>query len=164
VTTGKQLLPHTIVALVNDRPGVLQRIATCCGDKGFNIRSLAVGSSEQPGMSRMTFVVDASTDADVMVKELSKLEDIAQIHDISAQEFISRELALVRVPGGKEMRKRIMDIVDTFHAKIVDVAPASMIIEVTGHENTIDSLVRLLKDYGTVELVRTGRVSMLRGS
>jgi len=163
VTQAKQLLPQTIVALVKDRPGVLQRVATCCGDKGFNIRSLAVGSSEQAGMSRMTFVVDASTNADDMVKELAKLDDVLEIHDISAQEFMSRELALVRVQGGKEVRKRLMDIVDIFHAKIVDVAPNSMIIEVTGHENTIDSLVRLLKDYDTVELVRTGRVSMLRG-
>jgi acetolactate synthase I/III small subunit len=161
---NKKLLPHTIVALVQDRPGVLQRIATCCGDKGFNIRSLAVGSSEQPGLSRMTFVVDASTDAEEMVGELSKLDDVSVIHDISAQEFVSRELALVRVQGGKEARKRLLDIVDIFHAKIVDVAPDSMIIEVTGHENTIDSLVRLLKDFDVVELVRTGRVSMLRGT
>lgn len=158
-----KLLPHTIVALVKDRPGVLQRVATCCGEKGFNIRSLAVGSSEQVGMSRMTFVVDASTDAEEMVKELSKLDDVSEIRDISAREFVSRELALVRVQGGKEARKRLLDIVDIFHAKIVDVAPDSMIIEVTGHENTIDSLVRLLKDYDVVELVRTGRVSMLRG-
>jgi acetolactate synthase-1/3 small subunit len=166
VTASKpptKLLPHTIVALVKDRPGVLQRIATCCGDKGFNIRSLAVGSSEQTGLSRMTFVVDASTDAEEMVGELSKLEDISEIHDISQQEFVSRELALVRVQGGKEARKRLLDIVDIFHAKIVDVAPDSMIIEVTGHENTIDSLVRLLKDYDVVELVRTGRVSMVKG-
>ncbi len=148
---------------MKDRPGVLQRVATCCGDKGFNIRSLAVGSSEQAGFSRMTFVVDAATDAEEMVNELKKLEDISEIHDISAQEFVSRELALLRVYGGKEVRQRLMEIVDIFHAKIVDVAHSSMIIEVTGHEHTIDSLLRLLKDYAAVELVRTGRVSMLRG-
>lgn len=115
-------------------------------------------------MSRMTFVVDASTDALEMVGELQKLDDVSEIHDISASEFVSRELALVRVQGGKEMRKRLMEIVDIFHATIVDVSANSMIIEVTGHENTIDSLMRLLKDYGSVEIVRTGRVSMLRGS
>jgi len=156
--------PHTIIALVQDRPGVLQRVATCCAEKGWNIRSLAVGSSEQAGLSRMTFVVDASTDALEMVAELRKLDDVSEIQDISASEFVSRELALVRVVGGKEMRKRLMEIVDIFHASIIDVSANSMIIEVTGHENTIDSLVRLLKDYGVVELVRTGRVSMLRGS
>jgi acetolactate synthase-1/3 small subunit len=149
--------------LVKDRPGVLQRVATCCGDKGFNIRSLAVGSSEAEGMSRMTFVVDASTDADEMVSELKKLEDIIEIKDISTLEFVSREMALVRIHGGKEARKRLMDIVDIFHAKILDVGADSILIEATGHENTIDSLVRLLKDHAVVELVRTGRVSMLRG-
>ena len=161
---SSQRLPHTIVALVQDRPGVLSRVASCCADQGWNIRSLAVGSSEQSGLSRMTFVVDASTDASEMVAELQKLEDVREIQDISAREFVSRELALVRVQGGKEMRKRLMEIVDIFHASIIDVSANSMIIEVTGHENTIDSLVRLLKDYGVVELVRTGRVSMLRGS
>lgn len=161
---SSQRLPHTIVALVQDRPGVLSRVASCCADQGWNIRSLAVGSSEQPGLSRMTFVVDASTDASEMVAELQKLDDVREIQDISAREFVSRELALVRVQGGKEMRKRLMEIVDIFHASIIDVSANSMIIEVTGHENTIDSLVRLLKDYGVVELVRTGRVSMLRGS
>lgn len=162
--TQSSQLPHTIIALVQDRPGVLQRVATCCAEKGWNIRSLAVGSSEEAGLSRMTFVVDASTDALEMVDGLRKLEDVKEIQDISAHEFVSRELALVRVQGGKEMRKRLMEIVDIFHASIIDVSANSMIIEVTGHEKTIESLVRLLKDYGVVELVRTGRVSMLRGN
>jgi acetolactate synthase-1/3 small subunit len=157
------LAPHTIVALVKDRPGVLQRIAASWQEKGFNIRSLAVGASEQEGLSRMTFVVDASTDSDEMVAALRKLDDITQIEDISAREFVSRELALVRVRGEKDVRKRLMDVVDIFDGKIVDVGSASMIIEVTGHENKIDSLVRLLKDYDVVELVRTGRVSMVKG-
>jgi len=160
----EQRLPHTLIATVADRPGVLARLATCCAEKGYNIRSLAVGASERSGTSRMTFVVDASTDALGMVGELQKLEDVSDIQDISAREFVSRELALVRVHGGKEARKRLMEIVDIFHAKIIDVAPNSMIVEVTGHENTIDSFVRLLKDHHVVELVRTGRVSMLRGS
>jgi acetolactate synthase-1/3 small subunit len=158
------LAPHTIVALVLDRPGVLSSIAACLTDKGFNIRSLAVGASAQPGLSRMTFVVDASTDADQVVSELRKLDGVTEIQDISNFEFVSRELALVRVRGEKEMRKRLMDIVETFGARIVDVSASSMMIEVTGHENKIDSLVRLLQDYDVVELVRTGRVSMLKGS
>lgn len=158
------LAPHTIVALVKDRPGVLSRIAACLTEKGFNIRSLAVGASEQPGLSRMTFVVDASTDAEQMVAELRKLEDVTEIKDISDYEFVSRELALVRVRGEKEVRKRLMDIVETFGARVVDVGAQSMIIEVTGHESKIDSLVRLLKDYDVVTLVRTGRVSMVKGN
>jgi acetolactate synthase I/III small subunit len=157
-----QLLPHTIVALVQDRPGVLNRIADHWQKKGFNIKSLAVGASERPGLSRMTFVVDASTDAEQMVAQLQELEEIVEIQDISDLEFVSRELALVRVQGGKEVRKRLMDIVDTFGGKVIDVGPNSMTIEVTGHEQKIDSLVRLLNDYEVAELVRTGRVSMLR--
>jgi acetolactate synthase-1/3 small subunit len=161
--SSTSLAPHTIVALVKDRPGVLYRIAACWQEKGFNIRSLAVGASEQEGLSRMTFVVDASTDADEMVAALRKLEDVTEIEDISDREFSSRELALIRVRGAKEVRKRLMDVVDIFNAKIVDVRAESMIIEVTGHEDKIDSLARILKDYDVVELVRTGRVSMLKG-
>lgn len=157
------LAPHTIVALVKDRPGVLVRIAACWQEKGFNIRSMAVGASEQEGLSRMTFVVDASTDAEQVVAALRALDDITEIDDISDRAFVSRELALIRVRGEKDMRKRLMDIVDIFNAKIVDVSAEAMIIEVTGHEDRIDSLVRLLKDYDVVELVRTGRVSMLKG-
>jgi acetolactate synthase-1/3 small subunit len=158
------LAPHTILALVKDRPGVLYRIAACWQEKGFNIRTLTVGASEQAGMSRMTFVVDASTDAEEMIAALRKLDDVTEISDISDREFTSRELALIRVRGAKEVRKRLMDIVDIFNAKIVDVSAESMIIEVTGHEHKIDSLVRLLEDYDVIELVRTGRVSMLKGS
>lgn len=164
VSQGGQghLLPHTIIALVRDRPGVLHRILGTWQAKGFNIRSLAVGASEQPGLSRMTFVVDASQDASEMVAELGGFEDVTEIRDISDQEFVSRELALIRVRGGKDVRKRIMDIVEIFHAKIVDVGPDSIIIEATGHEHTVDSLAQLLKDFDVTEMVRTGRVSMPR--
>lgn len=158
------LAPHTIVALVQDRPGVLYRIVSCWQAKGYNIRNLAVGASERPGHSRMTFVVDASTDAEELVNDLRALEEVDEIYDISDREFVSRELALVRVGGGKETRKRLLDIVDIFKAKILDVAEDSITLEVTGHEQKIDSLVRLLSDYNVVELVRTGRISMLRGN
>ena len=160
---SESLQPHTIVALVEDRPGVLARIVAACQDKDFNIRSLAVGASEKGGCSRVTFVIDASIDAEEMVAQLRELPEISQIDDISAREFVSRELALIRVGGGKAMRQRLMEIVSTFNAKIVDVAPTSMILEVTGHENKINSLMRLLSAYDVVELVRTGRISMLRG-
>lgn len=156
--------PHTIVAMVQDRPGVLHRIVECWQAEGYNIRSLAVGAGEQHGFSRMTFVVDAASDAEQLVKDLEKLDEIAEIEDISDREFVSRELALVRVKGSRDMRKRLMDIVDTFNAKIIDVATDSMMIEVTGHEHKIDSLVELLKDYDVLELVRTGRVSLVRGT
>lgn len=155
--------PHTLVALVKDEPGVLQSVIACWQDKGFNIISLAVGASERPGQSRMTLVVDAATDADELIGDLRSLSHVTEIHDISDREFVSRELALIRVAGQKDVRKRLMDIVDIFNAKIIDVSNDSMIIEVTGHEAKINSLVRLLGDYEVVELVRTGRISMLRG-
>ena len=158
-----ELSPHTIVALVADKPGVLHRVVACWQENGHNIRSLAVGESERPGHSRMTFVVEASTDAEALINDLRQLSDVDEIYDISDREFVSRELALIRVAGQKEVRKRLMDIVDIFNAKIIDVAPNSMIIEVTGHEAKINSLVRLLGDYDVVELVCTGRISMLRG-
>jgi acetolactate synthase-1/3 small subunit len=163
-TPTSSLRPHTIVALVRDRPGVLHGIVERWQKRGFNIKSLAVGASETEGMSRLTFVVDASTDAEQLVTELQGLPDVVQIRDISDHEFVSRELALIRVRGEREMRGRLMEIVDIFKGKIIDVGAHAMIIEVTGHESTIDSLVRLLKDYDVVELVRTGRVSMLKGS
>lgn len=112
----------------------------------------------------MTFVVEASTDPAELVAALEQLGEVVEIYDISAREFVSRELALIRVAGGRDMRQRLMDIVDIFKAKVIDVAPEAMTIEVTGHEATIDSLVRLLGDYDVVELVRTGRVSMVRGA
>jgi acetolactate synthase-1/3 small subunit len=163
-TPTSSLRPHTIVALVRDRPGVLHGIVDRWQKRGFNIRSLAVGASETEGMSRLTFVVDASTDAEQLVAELQGLPDVVHIRDISDHEFVSRELALIRVRGERAMRGRLMEIVDIFKGKIIDVGAHAMIIEVTGHESTIDSLVRLLKDYDVVELVRTGRVSMLKGS
>ena len=147
---------------MRDEPGVLHRILDVWAQKGFNIRSLAVGASEEAGHSRMTFVVDASVDASEMVKELGTHDEVTRIDDISAEEFVSRELALIRVRGTKDVRKQMMDIVEGFGAKIVDVAPDSLIIEATGHEHKIDSLVRMLESHQVVEMVRSGCVSMLR--
>lgn len=142
---------------------MLHRIVDCWQAQGYNIRSLAVGAAEEHGFSRMTIVVDASNDAEQLVKALSELPEVAEIQDISDREFVSRELALVRVRGERDVRKRLMDIVDTFNGKIIDVAPHSMMIEVTGHEHKINSLLQLLRDFEVEELVRTGRVSLLRG-
>ena len=155
---------HTIIALVEDRPGVLNRIASKWRQRGFNIESLAVGHSEKPGLSRMTFVVDASTDAEQVVKQVDKLVDVVDIRDISDEDIVSRELALIKVRADRSNRSQIVEIADIFHAEIVDVAPDSVIVEATGEEPKIDALVRLLQDYEIIELVRTGRVAMLRGA
>ena len=158
------LQKHTIIALVEDRPGVLNRIASKWRQRGFNIASLAVGHSETPGLSRMTFVVDATTDAEQVVKQVDKLIEVVNIRDLSAEEIVSRELALIKVRVDAGNRSHIIEIVDLFRANIVDVSPDSVIVEVTGDEAKVDAVFELLRDYTVIELVRTGRVAMLRGS
>src|SRR4030065_1981336 len=159
----RELRPHPILALVEDRPGVLNRIASKWRQRGFNIESLAVGHSETAGLSRMTFVVDANTDADQVVKQLDKLVEVVEIRDICEENKVARELALVKVHATAQIRSQIIEIVDIFRAEIVDVGPDSIIIEVTGHREKIDTMYNLLTDYGVVEMVRTGSIALVRG-
>jgi len=149
---------------VEDKPGVLNRIASKWRQRGFNIESLAVGHSEKPGLSRMTFVVDADTNADQVVKQLDKLVDVVDIRDVSHEDIVAREMALIKIRADSTHRSQIIEIADIFKAEIVDVAPDAIIVEATGDDKKIDSLVDLLKDYEIIELVRTGRVAMLRGA
>jgi acetolactate synthase-1/3 small subunit len=160
----RKIKPHTIIALVEDRPGVLNRIASKWRQRGFNIESLAVGHSEKPGLSRMTFVVDSDANAEQVVKQLDKLIDVVDIRDISHEDIVAREMAIIKVRATKDERSAIIDIAEVFKAEVLDVSPDSMIIEATGEEIKIDSLVTLLKDYDIIELVRTGKVAMLRGA
>ncbi len=161
---GNNLRRHTIIALVEDRPGVLNRIASKWRQRGFNIESLAVGHSEKPGLSRMTFVVDASTDAEQVVKQVDKLVDVVDIRDISDESMVTREMALIKVRVDAGNRSHIIEIADLFRANLVDVSPGSVILEVTGDEAKVEAIFELLRDYTVIELVRTGRVAMLRGS
>ncbi len=164
MTTTDTVPKHTITALVSDKPGVLARIASMFRRRGFNIASLAVGHSEIPEMSRMTFVVEGDDDTVEMVtKNLNKLIDVIKVSDISEQNTVSRELALVKVKANVQDRSEIMQIVDIFRANIVDVAPDSLIIEVTGDEDKVDSLENLLRSFGLVEVMRTGTIAMNRG-
>ena len=159
----REIRQHIIIALVEDKPGVLNRIASKWRQRGFNIESLAVGHSETAGLSRMTIVVDANTDAEQVVKQLDKLVDVVEVRDISEESTVSRELALIKVKATAENRSLIIEIVNIFRAEIIDVGPESLIIEVTGPDDKIDAMFDLLKDYGVVEIVRTGRVALLRG-
>ena len=154
----------TIVALVRDRPGVLNRISSMFRRRNFNIVSLAVGQSELPGMSRMAFVVSGD-DATVeqVIKQLRKLIDVAAVSLIMEQTMVSRELALIRVSGNAANRAEITQIVDIYRANIVDLAPDSLIVEVTGDEDKVQSLKNLLSTFGITEMIRTGRVAMVRG-
>ncbi len=155
---------HTIVALVEDRPGVLTRIASMFRRRGFNIASLAVGKSERPGLSRMTFLVDGDQNTVYQVtKQLDKLIDVILVSDISADSIVSRELALVKVKTDPSTRGEIIQIVQLFRANIVDVGTQSMVIEITGEEDKINALSNLLEPFGIIELLRTGRVAMVRG-
>ena len=155
---------RTISALVQDRPGVLARIAGLFRRRGFNIASLAVGRSEQPGLSRMTFVVEGDPDTVEMVsKNLHKLVEVIKVVNISQDNVVSRELALVRLESDASSRSEVMQIVDIFRAKIVDVSQGTLIVEVTGDEDKVDSLVDLLGIFGVKEVMRTGTIAMSRG-
>ena len=155
---------HTLVALVEDRPGVLTRVASMFRRRGFNIASLAVGKSEQPGLSRMTFVVTGDEDTVSQVtKQLDKLIEVIRVSNITSEEMVARELALVKVKTPAASRGEIIQIVNLFRANIVDVGTQSMVIEVTGEEDKINALQNLLQPYGIVEMLRTGVVAMARG-
>jgi len=156
---------HTIVALVEDKPGVLDHMASLFRRRGFNIESIAVGHSEVPHLSRMTLVVDgAATMVEQVRKQLDRVVDVVKVSDITSDKMIARELALIKVKATSSTRSEIMQIVDIFRANIVDVASDSVTVEVTGDENKIDSLYNLLRAFGIKELARTGRIALTRGS
>ena len=155
---------HTITALMLDKPGVLTRITSLFRRRGFNIVSLAAGYSEVPGLTRMTFVVEGdSAIVEQVTKQLRKLIDIIKVTDISSEYVVSRELALVRVKVNEQSRSEIMQVVGIFRANIVDVAEDSLMVEVNGDQDKVDSLLKLLKTFGVLELMRTGTVAMNRG-
>jgi len=159
--TGTQ---HTLVALVEDKPGVLNRMASLFRRRGFNIDSIAVGHSELPNLSRITIVVNGSTPVVEQVrKQLDKIIDVIKVTEISSDDMVNRELALIKVKANSTTRSEIMQIVDIFRANIVDVGADSVTVEVTGNEDKIDSLYNLLRGFGIKELARTGRLAMTRG-
>ena len=155
---------HTVVALVYDRPGVLNRVVSMIRRRAFNIGSLAVGHSETPGLSRMTFVVEGDDSVlEQVTKQLRKLVDVVKVSDLKGVNAVYRELSLVRVSATATTRSEIIQIVDIFRANIVDVGHDSLIIEVTGDEDKLESLVTLLKPFGVLEIMRSGRLAMVRG-
>ncbi len=155
---------HIITALVEDKPGVLNRIASLFRRRGFNIQSLAVGSSEQPGLSRMTIVVGGNSRVVEQVrKQLAKLIEVIKVSDLSGESFVSREFVLIKVKTNRETRGEIIQLAEIFRANIVDVAPDSLIAEVTGDEEKVESLIGLLRRFGIKEIARTGCLAMTRG-
>ena len=155
---------HTLVALVEDKPGVLNRMASLFRRRGFNIESIAVGHSETPNFSRVTIVVNGSTTVVEQVrKQLDKIIDVIRVSEIGSDSMVNRELALIKVKANSATRSEVMQIVDIFRANIVDVSPDSVTVEVTGDEEKIESLFNLLRGFGIKELARTGRIAMTRG-
>ena len=155
---------HTLVALVEDKPGVLNRVASLFRRRGFNIESITVGHSEVPHLSRMTLVLDgATTQVEQVRKQLDKVIEAVKVYEISGDNMIARELALVKVQATSANRSEIIQIVDIFQATIVDVARDSVTVMVTGDEDKINSLLDLLHNFGIKEIARTGRIAMTRG-
>ncbi len=158
-------MKHTMVALVENKPGVLARVALLFRRRNYNIESLTVCQTESPELARMTIVVNAQdTDAELVEKNLRKLLNVRDVRDLTHEPTVARDLALIKVRADPNTRGEIAQLADIFRAKIVDVAADSVIVEVTGDEEKVDGLVELLKTKGVIELVRTGRVAMLRGT
>ena len=157
-------MKHTIAVIVENKSGVLTRIAGLFSRRSFNIESLSVGATDNPDYSRMTLSVQGDEEVlEQVIKQLSKLINVIRVSELEPHESIERELAIIKVSADKQNRSEIMQLVSVFRAKIIDVSARSMIIEVTGDEQKVDALVLLLRQFGIKELARTGKVSMIRG-
>jgi acetolactate synthase-1/3 small subunit len=157
---------YTFIALVENKPGVLNRVASLFRRRNFNIESLAVGRTDNPEVSRMTIVVDCpndDVDAHRIEANLYKLVNVIDVQDVTHQPSVTRDLALIKVQAAPERRAEVNGLADIFRARIVDVAPDSLIVEITGTEEKIEGMIELLRPIGIVEMVRTGQVSMTRG-
>ena len=156
---------RTLVALMEDKPGVLSHVVNLFRRRNYNIESLTVGHTEAEGISRMTVVVDA-TDAvlEQVVKQLYKLVNVTKVSELTDDSAVIRELALIKVHSASANRAEIVQLVDIFRAQIIDVSHESLTVEITGTEDKVDSLVDMLQPFGIRELTRTGRVAMVRGS
>jgi acetolactate synthase-1/3 small subunit len=158
-------MKHTLAILVENKPGVLTRVAGLFSRRGFNIESLAVGVTENADTSRITIVVSGDDHVlEQVEKQLNKLIDVIRVSDIPPDESVSRELALIKVGVDSTTRAEVMQIVDVFRAKIVDVGIKSLVIEVTGDEGKINAIEQLLRHFGIKEMVRTGKIAMNRGA
>jgi acetolactate synthase-1/3 small subunit len=162
MTEGAML--NTFVVYVENKPGVLTRVASLFRRRAFNIDSLTVGRTEKPEVSRMTITVEADPDQARRIEaNLYKLVNVLLVDNITREPSIVRDLAMIKVAAAQEARPHVLELAKVFRARVVDVAPESLTIEITGTEDKIDSLVEVLRPYGVVEMVRTGIVAMRRG-
>jgi acetolactate synthase-1/3 small subunit len=158
-------MKQTLIALVEDKPGVLNRVASLFRRRNFNIESLAVGHSETPGVSRMTIVTDEEEflRRNVVRANLLKLINVIDVQDVTDASCVVRETALVKVKADATQRGQVMDVAEMYRARIVDVATDALIVEVTGESNKIESLIEVLQPFGVLEIMRTGKIAMTRG-
>ena len=164
-TTPPGLASRTLSVLVEDNPGVLNRVSSLLRRRRFNVDSLNVGASEQPGLSRMTISLHGDeTTTEQAMKQLYKLIEVRKVVDLSDERLVTRELALIKVTASDETRATIREIADMFKAQIADVSPKALVIEAVGSVARIESLLDMLRPYGIKEIARTGRVAVARGA
>ena len=156
---------HVLSAVVQNQPGVLAHVAGMLASRGFNIDSLAVGETEDPHLSRMTFVVVGDDKVlDQLRKQLEKLVTVVRVLDISGEDFVERDLMLIRVNVAPDRRSEIRELADIFRGRIVDVGPHQIMVEISGPEKKIEAFIELMRPYGIKELVRSGRIALVRNS
>lgn len=156
---------HTFVVYVEDKPGVLNRVASLFRRRAFNIESLTVGPTDRPGISRMTIAMQADeVVARIVEANLYKLVNVLRVEDVTHTPSVMRDLALIKVKADSSVRTQVLQMCEVFRARAVDVTPEALIVEITGTEEKIESLCEVLRPFGILEMVRTGRVAMTRGS
>ena len=155
---------HVLSALVQNQPGVLAHISGMLASRGFNIDSLAVGETEDANLSRITFVVHGDdAQLEQVRKQLDKVVTVVKVHDISSEDFVERDLMLVKVNATPQQRMEIVLLVEMFRGRVVDIGMQTLMIEIAGQERKIEAFIELMRPYGIVELARTGRIALVRG-
>ena len=156
---------HVLSALVHNQPGVLAHVSGMLASRGFNIDSLAVGETEDPNLSRMTFVVHGDdAELEQVRKQLDKIVSVVKVSDISSEDYVERDLMLLKVRATAQQRMEIVLLVEMFRARVLDISLGDLMIEISGQEKKIEAFIELMRPYGIVELARTGRIALVRGN
>jgi len=155
---------HVLSALVQNQPGVLAHVSGMLASRGFNIESLAVGETEQRDMSRMTFVIHGDDNVlDQVRKQLDKVVTVVRVDDISSEDFVERDLMLIKVACPPEKRPEIFQLAESFRGRVVDIQHANVMMEISGTEGKVEAFIELMRPYGIFEMARTGRIALVRG-
>lgn len=162
---AKRPMRHVLSALVQNQPGVLAHISGMFASRGFNIDSLAVGETENQHLSRVTVVVMGDDrHLEQVRKQLEKIVTVVKVHDISREDYVERDLMLIKVNASPQVRSELQGLVQIFRGRVVDVSPEHLLIEIAGQEKKIEAFIEAVRPYGIVELARTGRIALVRGS